>query len=274
MNDALVARLTILYRRKWTWLDLIEKSWRHLRELVLGVDRRIFEKTIRFYKDVHGWHISPREALQHALNKQAHKQAWFARSRDSLEDRMHFYKEVHVYPFRQPYNKRFGGYRWCRELVRHRPHPVILEYGCGSAVWTEHLVERFHECQYVVADIPSTTLEFVTWKKRTYGYPYEILTIGPGKEGIPLNREYDLIVCQDVLEHVPNPLEVVTAFVSHLSEGGVLLTDFLNAPGGENLPESAEQRDAVKALLERSLVPIKAIDDQGTVDGLYVKLGR
>ena len=33
-----------------------------------------------------------------------------------------------------------------------------------------------------------------------------------GKEGIPLARSYDLIVRQDVLEHTPNPLEIVTSF--------------------------------------------------------------
>jgi SAM-dependent methyltransferase len=271
MNEALVQRLGTLYRRRRTLRDAIEKAGRRLRERLWGVDCRVFEKTIRFYREVHGQQFSPQEALQRALNKQAHKTGWSSRPRLTLEDKLHFYQEVHVYPFRQPYNKRFGGYRWCRELVRHRPRPVILEYGCGSAVWTEYLLERFPECQYVVADIPSVTLEFVQWKKRTYGYPYEILTIGQGKDGIPLNRDYDLIVCQDVLEHTPNPLEIAMAFVERLSTEGVLLVDFLNAPGGENLAESVEQRDAVKALLKTRLTPIKAIDDGGKVDGLYVK---
>lgn len=271
MNEALYRRLEIIYRRKHTLRDWVEKAGRRLRERLRGVDCRIFEPTIRFYREVYGQHFSPQAALQRALDKHAHKAGWANRPRKSLEDKLHFYQEVHVYPFRQPYNKRFGGYRWCRELVRHRPQPVILEYGCGSAVWTEYLLQRFPECQYVVADIPSVTLEFVLWKKRTYGFPYEVLTIGPGKEGIPLNRHYDLIVCQDVLEHTPNPLEIATAFVEHLSMEGVLLVDFLNAPGGENLAESVEQREAVKALFKTRLIPIKAIDDGGKVDGLYVK---
>jgi SAM-dependent methyltransferase len=249
----------------------MEKAYHWIRELFWGVDLRIFESTIRFYREVHGQVFSTQQALERALNKREHKEAWARRPREQLEDKLHFYQEVHIYPFRQPYNKRKGGYRWCRELVRHIQHPVILEYGCGSAVWTEYLLKRFPECRFFVADIPSVTLDFVSWKKRTYGYPYEILTIGPGREGIPLKAGYDLIVCQDVLEHTPNPLDICEAFVQHLNPGGVLLLDFLNAPGGENLPEAVAQRDAVKQLLKEQLVSVKAIDAQGTVDGLYFK---
>ena len=50
------------------------------------------------------------------------------------------------------------------------------------------------------------------WKKDYYKYQYEILEIGKGKEGIPLEKNYDLIICQDVLEHTPNPLEIVESF--------------------------------------------------------------
>ncbi len=270
-DDHLVARLRRLYRRRFTIRDLIEKTARRTRERFLGVDCRIFEKTIGFYREVHHQDFSPQEALQRALSKHVHKAGWDVRPRTTIEEKLHFYQEVHVYPFRQPYNKRLGGYRWCRELVRHKPRPIILEYGCGSAVWTEYLLERFPECHFVVADIPSVTLDFVQWKKRACGLGYEVLTIGMGKEGIPLRGEYDLIACQDVLEHTPNPLEIVTAFIHHLSPQGVLLVDFLNAPGGENLPEAVAQRESVKDLLRRRLIPIKAIDDDGTVDGLYLK---
>ncbi len=270
-DDHLVARLRRRYRQRCTVRDLIEKAARRTRERFFGVDCRIFENTINFYREVHHQNFSARDALQRALSKHVHKAGWDARPRATLEEKMHFYQEVHVYPFRQPYNKRLGGYRWCRELVRHRPRPVILEYGCGSAVWTEYLLERFPECRFVVADIPSVTLDFVQWKKQTLGLGYEILTIGMGREGIPLRGEYDLIACQDVLEHTPNPLEIVTAFIQHLSPHGVLLLDFLNAPGGENLAEAVTQRERVKDLLCSRLVPIKAIDDGGTVDGLYLK---
>jgi 2-polyprenyl-3-methyl-5-hydroxy-6-metoxy-1,4-benzoquinol methylase len=210
-------------------------------------------------------------ALSKALEKLKHKQAWYTRGRNTIEEKMQFYQEVDIYLFRQPYNKRFGGFRWYRNLVTHIERPAILEYGCGSAVLTEYLIERFPNLKYTVADILSNTLDFVRWKKERYGYQYNILNIGAGKQGIPLSDPYDLIICQDVLEHTPNPLEIVTSFVEHLSSEGVLVVDFINAPGGENLDEAAEQRESVKAYLRENLIPIKAIDEPQGNNGLYVK---
>jgi 2-polyprenyl-3-methyl-5-hydroxy-6-metoxy-1,4-benzoquinol methylase len=200
-----------------------------------------------------------------------HKQLWFSKDRESIKDKMDFYKEVDIYPFRQPYLKRFGGMRWYRYLVKHFKCPSVLEYGCGSAILTEYLLEKFPTLKYTVADIPSTTLEFVKWKKATYGYPYEILTIGVGKDGIPLRKPYDLIICQDVLEHTPNPLDIVISFTRNLSLGGVLVVDFLAAASGENLTEAVEQREDVKIYLKENLAAVKAIDEPVGNDGLYTK---
>ena len=259
---------------KHTFSDFAEHVLRRMREKVLGVDLSVFDKTLLWYREARGQSVSPQEALARALDKQRHKSAWHAQERKTLPGKMHFYTEVEVYPFRQPYLQRRGGFRWYMELVRHLPAPRIVEYGCGSAVLTEWLVSRFPRARFFVADIPSVTLEFVKWKKERFGYPYEILTIGPGREGIPLEGVYDLILCQDVLEHTPNPLEIVTAFVEHLAPAGVLVMDFLKEVGGENLPEAFTQREEVKALLRNRLIAIKAIDEPAKADGLYVKDDR
>lgn len=234
MNHRLIRSVLSSYGRSKCLSDVLEFSLSHVRERIFGIDYSIFDKTIRYYSEVKGVQVSKEEALLRALNKAQHKQAWFNSDRNTLEDKMHFYLEVDVYPFRQPYIKRHPGFRWYRNLVKHLRLPSILEYGCGSAVLTEYLISKYPawNVSYTVADIPSVTLDFVKWKKVTYGYPYEILTIGMGKEGIPLVNTYDLIICQDVLEHTPNPLDIVTSFVEHLSPGGVLVVDFIDAPGG------------------------------------------
>ncbi len=185
---------------------------------------------------------------------------------------MHFYKEVDIYPFRQPYLKRFGGFRWYRKLVNHFEYPSILEYGCGSAVLAEYLIRKYPNAKYIVADIPSVTLEFIKWKKKKYNQNYEILEIGNGKEGIPLSNHYDLIICQDVLEHTPNPLDIVKSFVQHLSVLGVLVIDFIIAPGGENLNEALNQREDVKSYLKDNLISVVAIDDDTHCRGCYYKV--
>jgi len=250
--------------------DTLEKGFKMTRERLMGVDLSIFDPTIQYYAECMGERVTREDALQRALNKKLHKQAWFDRERNTLDDIFHFYQESNFYPFRQPWHARFGGMRWYRHLVRHIEHPSILEYGCGSAILTEYLSRKCPDARYTVADIPSVTLDFVTWKKAHFGFPYTILTIGSGKAGIPLREGYDLIVCQDVLEHTPNPLEIVEAFVSHLRPLGVLLIDFIYAPGGENLNVSVAQREDVKAFLKDHLVTLKAIDAEGKNNGLYV----
>lgn len=272
MDTTLRKRIKHVYDQ-WPLADVLESRYKRLREKCWGIDCRIFDKTIRYYQEVKGQTISHAEALQRALNKERHKQAWLSRDRQNVQDIMAFYQEIDVYPFRQPYVHRLLPYRWYVRLVDHMRQPSIVEYGCGSAVLTEKLLAAFPQCTYTVADIPSVTLEFVRWKKTTYQYPYTILTISPGKEGIPLTRSYDLIICQDVLEHTPNPLDIVTAFVQHLSPGGVLVMDFINAPGGENLVQAVAQRDAVKSYLQAHLGVLKAIDEPCGNDGLYVKDG-
>lgn len=251
--------------------DLLIRCLLRMKEMVLGVDCGIFSKTIEFFSQVKNQNISRKEALEKALNKRVHKKAWFEKERKTTKEKMDFYKEVDVYPFRQPYLKRFGDFRWYRKLVGHFKNPSILEYGCGSAVLTEWLMEKFPECKFSVADIPSVTMDFIRWKKEFYRYNYEILEIGEGKEGIPLRENYDLIICQDVLEHTPNPLEIVQSFCEHLNEGGILIVDFIDWIDGENLPEAQEQRQPVKDYLKANLLAIKAIDEPRGNGGIYLK---
>ncbi|MBE0427544.1 MAG: class I SAM-dependent methyltransferase [Nitrospirae bacterium] len=270
MDAKILNSIKSVYFRK-TISDHFERLYKYTKEKLFGVDYSVFDKTIRYYKETKGQTISHNEALTRALDKKKHKDAWFMRERIKIDDFMQFYQEVDVYPFRQPYLKRFGGFRWYIHLVNHVVKPRILEYGCGSAVLSEYLIEKFSFFHYTVADIPSVTLEFVKWKKITYQYAYEILTIGPGREGIPLRDKYDLIICRDVLEHTPNPLDIVNAFISKLSPGGVLITDFINSPGGENLEVAVEQRETVKNILKKKLIALKAIDEPTGNDGLYIK---
>lgn len=270
LNKGNVKHICFVYIRK-TFIDHIERCFRAARESIVGVDYKIFDATIQYYREMLNHDISSKEALSKALSKQRHKEAWFAKERRTTRDIMHFYQEVDIYPFRQPYLKRFGGHRWYRQLVDHVPRPRILEYGCGSAILTESLIKDFPCCSYTIADIPSVTLDFVKWKKIRLGFPYTILTIKQGKKGIPLEGKYDMIICQDVLEHTLNPMDIVESFVNHLSIGGVLLVDFINEPGGENVEVATKQREQVKMFLRQNLIALKEIDKPKGNDGLYVK---
>jgi 2-polyprenyl-3-methyl-5-hydroxy-6-metoxy-1,4-benzoquinol methylase len=270
MDQTTLKNINVVYRRK-TIPDIFEKIYKRTKEKVVGLDYSVFDKTILYYEEVKNITISRDEALKRALDKRQHKDSWFLKKRSTAADYMKFYEEVDIYPFMQPYLRRYGGWRWFAHLVKHIKSPSILEYGAGSAILTEYLLEKFPNYTYTIADIPSATLDFVKWKKNEFNYSYEILTIGAGKEGIPLSDKYDLIICKNVLEHTPNPLEIVHAFIEHLSDGGVFAVDFFNGAGGENLKEASVQRDDVKKTLKENLITIKAIDENNRNDGLYVK---
>lgn len=255
--------------------DGLEKFYRKVKEKCFGCDCSIFNDAIEYYR----WkkiNISREEALKIAKNKAGYKEDWLYKPRISPKDFIEFYSETDFYIFRGPYFHRFGGYRWMGRLVDHIPNPKILGYGCGSAVVTEYLLQKYPNYHFTVADIPSLTLDFVRWKKKKYNYPYEILEIGEGRGGIPLTGRYDLIICRDVLEHTPNPLEIVDKFIRHTSPGGVLCIDFFyaekNSPGygGDHLPIALSQREQVKKLLNEKTIVLKPIGDTDDYDGLYV----
>jgi len=198
--------------------------------------------------------------------------------RGSLKSILSFYKEVHIYPFRQPYINRFENYYWIKKLIENvkgNGRAKILDYGCGSAILTEKLMKICPHYHFVVADIPSVTYDFIKWKKEKYRLTYKTMEIKEGKIPLDQNKEkYDLIVCKDVLEHTFNPFEIVKSFISTLNNNGILIIDFLNAHGGENLERSVRERESVKKLLNEKLFPIKKIDENNTNNGCYIKTVR
>ena len=265
--------------RSTVMIDNIEVLYKKIRDKIFGFDLSVFDDPIQFCYEAFGMKISREEALEIAKNKQAHKKLWFEKKRTEFDDYINFYSESLFYIFRQPFLARYGGYtggyRWFLQLVDHFNNPQVLEYGCGSAVLTESLLTNYPEANYSVADIPSVTLDFIRWKKEKYYYPYRILEIGGGRKGIPLERNYDLLICRDVLEHTPNPYEIVDEMINHSSPGAVLCIDFL--PGGrevykgENLSQALKQREDVKRLLKNRTIRLKPIgDEMGDHDGLYV----
>jgi 2-polyprenyl-3-methyl-5-hydroxy-6-metoxy-1,4-benzoquinol methylase len=257
--------------RSRSYAEKFQNKFLKLKEKLMGVDRSIFIDTIEFYEQIKGLHYSYDEALAKALNKREHKESWYRKSRKNESDFREFYKEVNIYPFRQPYLWRYKNVEWYINLISDIDQPKILEYGCGSACLTEKLIKKYPSFNYTIADIPSVTLEFVRWKKEKYNYKYKILEIGPGREGIPLSENYNLIVCTDVLEHTLNPLDIVKSFVHHLEYKGALVVDFILDPGGENLEVAANERPYVVNYLNEQLIAVKKIDEYDNDYGIYVK---
>lgn len=118
IDPEILKAINSVYYRK-TIVDQLELLYRCAKEKLFGVDCRVFDKTILWYKEVKRQYYSHKQALSRALNKKRHKDSWFSKKRETIADIMQFYQEIDVYPFRQPYNRRFGGFRWYLHLFNH-----------------------------------------------------------------------------------------------------------------------------------------------------------
>jgi SAM-dependent methyltransferase len=98
-----------------------------------------------------------------------------------------------------------------------RPRPQVLEAGCGSS----SLVQLPADATIVGLDISSRQLERnTTIHERVQG---DVQT-----HRFPASS-FDLIVCWDVLEHLPEPKNALNRLVEALAPGGLLVLGFPNA---------------------------------------------
>lgn len=252
------------------WRDLLCRR-RHQLFDRLGLNRSWFRELSAYYKGMaieEFW-------VRYTLGRMDAATLWERKPRTSEHDYRSFYAETDYFVLRQMYYHRNDCYHAVAASMRRAGRAGdFCEYGCGVAPVTAWLRPRFPSWRYTLVDIPSSTLEFARWRFRRFP---NVETKEPGLgSDLPLTKAYDVITCLDVLEHVVNPLAVVSHLVDHLKPGGALYLNFLDAPGGENLVESAAQRAETIALLNKTLeavIPLRTDGAEGE-DAHYVKPAR
>lgn len=96
---------------------------------------------------------------------------------------------------------------------------VVLDVGAGSAPYRE----RFAHCRYITQDLGR--LEDSQLQGRAGYAPLDIIS---DIERLPLSDGYcDVVVCTEVLEHVPEPIKAIAEMSRVLKPGGLML---LSAP--------------------------------------------
>jgi SAM-dependent methyltransferase len=148
----------------------------------------------------------------------------------------------------------------------------ILEYGCGIAPITTGLLRYFPEKKYVytIADINQINYVYAKYLFRG-NHQVKTLDLTPFKNIPPQNEKYQAITCMTVFEHIPNPLEVAEGFYNSLTNGGVLIFDYILSEGeGLDSKNSVKERKKVLEFIEKNFEIVYGEVDKSHSMGLTI----
>jgi 2-polyprenyl-3-methyl-5-hydroxy-6-metoxy-1,4-benzoquinol methylase len=126
-----------------------------------------------------------------------------------------------------------------RDLALARPGRSYLDYGSG--IGSDAVVFADAGFEVTLADISDILLGFAAFRCRRRGATPRIVDLKTS--GLPQDA-FDVVVCFDVLEHIPKPLPVVRRIARALRTGGIVA---IHAPFGEDPvhPMHVAHRDVV-----------------------------
>jgi 2-polyprenyl-3-methyl-5-hydroxy-6-metoxy-1,4-benzoquinol methylase len=119
----------------------------------------------------------------------------------------------------------------------------ILEYGCGLAPITTSLIRWGKKYDFSVADIRTFTFHYA--KYRLKQHKVRFIDLVPYKNN-SFEGQFDAVFLMAVLEHLPNPLEVLESLTNHIERGGYLIFNYILGSGhGLDNKEAVHQRKEV-----------------------------
>lgn len=149
----------------------------------------------------------------------------------------------------------------------------ILKYGCGIAPITEGLIKYcpYKNLKFTIADIKQINFLYARWKFSKKKY-INFVTIDPAiLDNLPINEKYDVILCLTVLEHLPNPFEIIKVLYSHLEQEGVLFFDYIKGEGGGlDTRKAVIERGKILTFIERNFKLLKGTIDYKESIGLTI----
>ncbi|MGH7504549.1 MAG: class I SAM-dependent methyltransferase [Longimicrobiales bacterium] len=126
------------------------------------------------------------------------------------------------------------------DLAHASPDARVLEVGCGAG----HVLERFADHERVGVDLSSTML--ARTRRRLRG---RAGLINATAAALPFaDGAFDIVLCTEVLEHVPDPARVVTELVRVAGPAGRVIV---------SIPNEANIDRAKKVL--RRLLPFRGV---------------
>jgi SAM-dependent methyltransferase len=156
------------------------------------------------------------------------------------------------------------------ELWPPDKHPLALDYGAGIGSVALRLAELGY--RVTIADVPGRTLSFARARLERMGVPYEVREIIGDAPRLEAGR-WNVVVCFDVLEHVPDPGAVARTLARAVRDGGgaAIKADF--ATGGTLYPHHLPQ-GRTRFSDHRWTFFLRSLGLAGVDRSIYRRLGR
>ena len=189
------------------------------------------------------------------------EELWDDKPRETLQQKMEFYNEIGSWQsFRQcNYRKDFPFGFFYNVYTRFGDH--ILEYGAGVCPLANAFLEvnknPYYEFSFVEVDCEHYTFGKWRLQKKSPNTKMNFFTVDhvnpvPDLEKV---KKFDFVSMLDVLEHLPNPLDVIKKVCDQTHGGGYLLETWVehdHGPGHADLEEAEEQREDVFKFIEEN----------------------
>jgi SAM-dependent methyltransferase len=145
---------------------------------------------------------------------------------------------------------------------------TVIEYGCGIAPITDSLIKYslLSNLKLYVADIKQINSHFARWR---LGYKAKYLEIHPYKNALEnFSNQFNVVFLITVLEHLPDPLNVVKNIYKSLKPGGFLIFDYFLSDGKtQDTIEAVEQRKDVLDFMKNNFNLVKGnLDEEKTIN--------
>lgn len=114
---------------------------------------------------------------------------------------------------------------------RYKNH-TVLDYGCGLGIDSEAFYN--YGWDVTLADIPGLLFNFTKYRWMKQGKVVKFINV---HEQFPVKDSYDVIICNDVLEHIKDPDAVLGHLYAHLNLKGILIMEVFFDWCGGNAPE-------------------------------------
>jgi carbamoyltransferase len=230
--------LTVKAKKK---TSLLVPEYEDLRNYLNVTDREIDEK-------------ASDESVQNGVHK-----IWISKSRTTASEIASAYNETDLLLFRRVYYSRKT--QWRNVFINQMLESIlqcnsknlfkILDYGCGSAC-LHKLFCKHMKVEITLADIESPCFNFTKWRFKNQS---NIVFFDIDPEKLLLSEMYDFFICDNVLEHVLNPLELIQHITEHLNPQGYALIDFctnIEKYKTGHLKESIDQYDITMAYVHEN----------------------